>query len=70
MRRKYNHNTAGAASYGEMEIFQWIEHEQRFFRKDMLAQAKQYNDMVRFEYEICAIRREHSRSVRHKLATK
>ena len=49
MRRKYNHNTAGAASYGEMEIFQWIEHEQRFFRKDMLAQAKQYNDMVRFE---------------------
>ncbi|KAG9412405.1 hypothetical protein AC1031_015325 [Aphanomyces cochlioides] len=44
-RRKFATN---AESGGEMEDLQWIEHEKRMFRLEMLAEAKQYNDMVRF----------------------
>ncbi|CAK4729033.1 unnamed protein product, partial [Aphanomyces euteiches] len=50
-RRKNDHHTTAtsAQSYVETEVPQWIEHEKRKFRLEMLAQAKQYNIMAHFQ---------------------
>ncbi|KAH9193557.1 hypothetical protein AeNC1_004456 [Aphanomyces euteiches] len=51
-RRRINTTDANARSFSEMEVLQWIEHEKRVFRKEMVAEAKNYNDMVRLQRQM------------------
>ncbi|KAG9412527.1 hypothetical protein AC1031_015438 [Aphanomyces cochlioides] len=51
-RRRKNTTDVNARSYSEMEVLQWIEHEKRVFRKEMVAEAKHYNYIVRLQRQL------------------
>ncbi|KAH9109584.1 hypothetical protein AeMF1_015360, partial [Aphanomyces euteiches] len=47
--KRRRNSTTDSRPYSEMEVLQWIEHEKRVFRKAMVAEAKDYNNMVRLQ---------------------